>query len=151
VPVEVWLRATIDGARVLDELTVGLGRERRALARTLDREASTAIERLGPGGPLAEYARLLARGEPGSASAILSDGRVELSLPPDLELAWQLAASGCGENMQRWVAARATRPIGHPLRWEAAAAAAGQRLAEWTYACLLIRSSAASASPQVRT
>jgi hypothetical protein len=149
VPVELWLRATIDGARVLEELAAP--GEDAAFARRLDCSADRELARLGPGGALAEYALALVRGEPGSFSAVRRGGGVELCLPADLELAWRLAASARGQDLASWAASLARAPLGAPLRWEAAAAARGQRLAEWCYAVRLRASCVASAWPQART
>lgn len=143
VPVELLLRATIDGARVLEELASP--GERGALGRQLDLCAERQLALLGPGGALAEYALALLHGEAGSFSAVDRNGTVELCLPADLELAWRLAANVRSEKLTSWAAARAFAPTGAPLRWEAAAAARGQRLSEWIYAMRLRASCTASA------
>lgn len=142
VPVELWLRAALDGALSLDRLAAHAPRER--IERELDAHARAGLTVAGLHPRLAAYARLLRRGEPGSATPSRG-GVVELLLPAETALCWTRAAASCGTDLERWAAGMLERAPADALTWEAAAAEAGAGLREWAYAASLALIASASA------
>jgi len=150
LPVELILRASIDGARARDFLTAVTAHSRTAIAELLDAAAARLMATITAEGKLSEYSRLLRRGEPASVTRINADGAAELLLPLELALAWRLDAANAGRPLEQWATGLLGCPPAEAIDWESAAASSGRSLGEWAYACALSSIAAVSASPHSR-
>jgi hypothetical protein len=144
VPVELWLRASIDAARTLATLQRAILLDADTIVSELDRNAREFTPMLTGEVELLDYRRLLLFGEPASVTRVPASGRLELLLPAELVTAWRRDAAASRERLDGWVERQLRSAREEALAWEATAAACGARLAEWAYACMLRRSERSS-------
>jgi hypothetical protein len=145
VPVELWIRTAVEGARLLDELAPVTGRERSEVCALFDDEALyDEIPDELSSAPLRAYAAMLERGGPSGAL----ETTVALRISEEMAGSWRHAAVVAQRSLPQWVGDRLGEAPPGCMAWERAAAMAHRTLAEWGYASSMRRIAASSASAQ---
>lgn len=137
IPVPLWLRLAVEGARHVAAVAATLVINRTRLEVGLDGAAEK-----GAGAPellysrrQLEYARLLrtAAIHSGRQRALVGR-RVEVAAPDQILTAWALDAAGAGVGLDEVVSEYVLEAPTDIVKWEAAAAESGRGLGEWIYA-----------------
>lgn len=135
VPLELWVRLSIDATRHLETAAEASGLSVPALTKVLDVARPEGVE-LAVGRELLAWGRLIDSGDD-ELVELASELELELAISHEEVGAWHRAANAARLELSEWAALMLARAPGGALRWEAAAARAFRGLGEWVYAAAL--------------
>jgi hypothetical protein len=139
LPVELWVRCSVEAERHVRAVTERHAVERDALERALCAEARGPDQmRSVYDGRHAAYADMLLTSHHGSSGAPeFEDAELAVRVSYDLAVAWTSEAARCGQTPGQWVSALIVESPACSPEWEAASAMRGRSFGEWVYLCAL--------------